>query len=137
MQDTYYIQLNFHTNYRLHDLRATAALKFKSYCALLYLINIIKKLPGNHSVGIAKLPTKARYFTLVKGPKCHKVGKIILSHKTYRFTVWFRKIIPENIMPLNGLVVFNKLIYLYSGLLNTFIGKHRFKLSLPSKIKFI
>jgi len=101
------------------------------------MINVIKKISSNRSVGIAKLPTKAKYFTLVKGPKCHKVGKIILSHKNYRFVVWFRKTFVDNTIPTDVLRVFNKFIYLYSGLVNTFIKKHRFKFSLPAGIKFI
>lgn len=86
-------------------------------------------------LSFATLPTRKRYFVLVKGPKGHKRGKLIYSHSYFKFIIVFEKFFPRSYYrsSLNSSKLFEAFNYFkicYSMSTNSFLTeKLRFIIS--------
>lgn len=85
--------------------------------------------------GINLIPPKSKGFTLVKSPKCYKVGKLLIAYTYFKMVVCIKS--SEKTLDVNGILrYFLGCLVLYDGYQSNLCRHHRFILQQRVKLKF-
>lgn len=89
------IKLNYITYYKINKKQ-----KIYNIFYYMYIYKKYNKLLYNYF----KLPSKKKYFTLIKSPKCFKIGKFLINYKYFNFFLLLN--LKKNILYLNKLLLY-------------------------------